>query len=48
MKEMFNENAMMNQKGGESKFVTGYVVWAKSGKYPAWPGIVIDPALRAP
>ncbi|GMH08902.1 hypothetical protein Nepgr_010742 [Nepenthes gracilis] len=30
-------------------FAPGDVVWAKAGKYePAWPAIVIDPALQAP
>ncbi|XP_077251288.1 histone-lysine N-methyltransferase ATX4-like [Tasmannia lanceolata] len=31
------------------EFVLGDIVWAKSGKkFPAWPGIVIDPRLQAP
>ncbi|KAK8509676.1 hypothetical protein V6N12_001755 [Hibiscus sabdariffa] len=30
-------------------FASGDIVWAKCGKrYPAWPGIVIDPILQAP
>ncbi|XP_026441028.1 histone-lysine N-methyltransferase ATX5-like [Papaver somniferum] len=43
----FDDNAVDDGKG-DSEFVTGDVVWAKSGKYPAWPAIVIDPALQAP
>lgn len=30
------------------EFVLGDIVWAKTGKYPAWPGIVIDPISQAP
>lgn len=30
------------------EFVLGDVVWAKTGKYPVWPAIVIDPISQAP
>ncbi|XP_057480013.1 histone-lysine N-methyltransferase ATX4-like [Actinidia eriantha] len=34
---------------GQGDFLSGDIVWAKSGKnYPAWPAIVLDPVTQVP
>ncbi|CAM8944836.1 unnamed protein product [Rhodiola kirilowii] len=49
VRELNNENRVVKRARGLDEFVSGDIVWAKSGKgYPFWPAIVIDPLTQAP
>lgn len=37
-----NNSSVRNTKARKNDFIVGDLVWAKIGKYPVWPGIIIS------